>query len=105
MRKQYKLSHERYREYVFKARDGVLARKRTQGAVVQEEGEVWAQNERTAVVERIKENPALWPPFLQFPAVEAWRAEFLKDARIHPNVRGSDHCPIDVVFDRRVLSP
>ena len=30
---------------------------------------------------------------------------FLKDAFIWPHVTGSDHCPVGVVLDRRVLSP
>ena len=72
--------HDRYREYIFKARDGVLARKRTLDAVMQEEGEVRSQEEMAAVVKRIKGNPALWLPFVQFPLVEEWRAEFLQDA-------------------------
>ena len=72
--------HDRYREYIFKARDGVLARKRTLDAVMQEEGEVRSQEEMAAVVKRIKGNPDLWLPFVQFPLVEEWRVEFLQDA-------------------------
>lgn len=30
---------------------------------------------------------------------------FLKNARIHPKVMGSDHCPISVELDRAVLEP
>jgi exodeoxyribonuclease-3 len=32
-------------------------------------------------------------------------AEYLKSAAIHPEVLGSDHCPISVRLDRRILAP
>ena len=40
-------------------RDGVLARKRTLDAVMQEEGEVRCQEEMAAVVKRLTGNPDL----------------------------------------------
>ena len=38
---------------------------------MQEEEEVRSQEEMAAVVKRIKGNPDLWLPFVQFPLVEA----------------------------------
>jgi hypothetical protein len=82
--KQYKLSNATYEDYLFKARDGVPARKRNLDMCAQREE---AANGRQAIEERtkrIRSNPDLYKPFPVVAEAQDWLALFKKDAMRYP---------------------
>ena len=88
-----KLSHETYEEYLFKTRDGVLARKRTLDACRDREELDGERCEMEAVVKRIKSNTSLYRPFPVVAEAGQWLEHFKHDALRYPLlvVRGNSH--------------
>ena len=70
--KERKLTHEKYDEYLFKTRDGVLSRKRNLEACRDREVRDEERAEMEAVVKRIRANATLCPPFPRVPQAEEW---------------------------------
>ncbi|CAE7470127.1 unnamed protein product [Symbiodinium sp. CCMP2592] len=82
--KQRKLSTERYEDYLYLTRDGVLARKRNLDAVREHE-EAAAEH---AVIEantaRLRSNPELYQPFPLVPEAQACLGTFKEDRLRYP---------------------
>lgn len=78
--KQKKLSHDKYEEYLFACRDGVLARKRNLDACRAKEESDAAALQIAARVKRIRGNARLFQPFPVVPEANSWLAEFKADA-------------------------
>jgi hypothetical protein len=69
--KQRTLDHAKYQEYLFAARDGVVARARNLRAVTQEEREVADKKEMEGVVQYIRHESGLIYPYKRFLAADA----------------------------------
>lgn len=82
--KQRKLSSEKYEEYLFLTRDGVLARKRNLDAVREHEAALADADEDEATTRRLRSNPAVYQPFPHVPAAQAWLATFREDRLRYP---------------------
>lgn len=82
--KQRKLSHQVYRDYLFKTRDGVVGRKRNLEAVLEEEDRLQTAALIEANTVRIRSNPNLYRPFAEVPEVNAWLRLFDEDALRYP---------------------
>ena len=77
--KQRKVTSDKYEQYLFLTRDGVLARKRNLDAVREHEAAVAESAIIEATTKRLRSNPALYRPFPQVPAAQAWLATFQED--------------------------
>ena len=77
LRKQRKLTSDKYEEYLYLPRDGVLARKRNLDAVCKHEVEVAEAALIEANSKRLRSNPALYQPFPEVPVASAWLATHL----------------------------
>lgn len=73
-----------YRDYLFKARDGVLGRKRNLEAVLEEEDRLQTAELIASNTARIRSNPSLYRPFPAVPEVSAWLRLFEEDALRYP---------------------
>lgn len=82
--KQRKLTTEMYKQYLFLARDGVVARKRNLDAVESEENQLELTQLIADNTKRIRSNPALYQTFPELPEVTAWKALFKQDALRYP---------------------
>ena len=84
----YKLSHDTYDGYLFKTRDGVLAKKRNLDACREREAREKQTAELEARTKRIRENEDLFPGFPVVPDAVAWLEQFKARggarARQHP---------------------
>ena len=102
--KQRKLTTEMYKQYLFLARDGVVARKRNLDAVESEENRLELTQLIADNTKRIRSNPALYQTFPELPEVTAWKALFKQDALRYPvllvdrpiHVRKNGVCPLFV---------
>ncbi|CAE7641355.1 unnamed protein product [Symbiodinium pilosum] len=83
-KKQRKLTSQKYEEYLFLTRDGVLARKRNLDAVREHEAGLAEAGIIEANSKRIRANPALYQPFPRVPAADAWLATFREDRLRYP---------------------
>ena len=88
-----KLSHEKYEEYLYACRDGVIARKRNLEACKAKEEADAQRVEMEGRVKRIRGNPRLFRPFPRVPEVEAWLKQFKADKMRYPIlvVLGASH--------------
>ena len=82
--KQRKLTSDKYEEYLYLTRDGVLARKRNLDAVREHEVEAAEAAVIEANTKRIRSNPALYQPFPEVPVASAWLATFCEDRLRYP---------------------
>ena len=82
--KQRKLTSDKYEQYLFLTRDGVLARKRNLDAVREHEAAVAESAIIEATTKRLRSNPALYRPFPQVPAAQAWLGTFQEDRLRYP---------------------
>lgn len=82
--KKRKLTHAKYKEYLFLTRDGVISRKRNLDAVVAHEEELEEKIEMEAVVKRIRSNKALFKPFPVVRGACEWQGELKADALRYP---------------------
>ena len=82
--KQKKLSHDTYRDLLFRCRDGVISRKRNLEVVVEHELRQGREKEISDRVSRIRSNPALFQPFPEVPEATAWLQKFAGDALRYP---------------------
>ena len=91
--KQRKLTSDKYEEYLYLTRDGVLARKRNLDAVREHEVEAAEAAVIKANTKRIRSNPALYQPFPEVPVASAWLATFREDRLRYPLlvVLGASH--------------
>lgn len=82
--KARKLTHDKYEEYLFACRDGVQPRKRNLDACRDKEEQVAERKEMCVVVDRIRQNPAIFKPFPPVPVAQSWLQNFTKDALRYP---------------------
>ena len=82
--KARKLTHEKYEQYLFATRDGVLPRKRNLDACREKEEMDVQQAEIQARVKRIRGNPMLFRPFPKVPQADAWLQLFARDRLRYP---------------------
>jgi hypothetical protein len=82
--KQRKLTSEKFAEYLFLTRDGVMPRKRNLDAVREHEQEVAEQALIEANTKRLRSNPALYKEFPPVPAALGWLALFSTDRLRYP---------------------
>lgn len=80
--KERKLTHEKYEEYLYLTRDGVLSRKRNLEAVRSWEEEREENKERLAATQRVKAR--LFHPFQEVPAAKAWLSMFKVELDRYP---------------------
>lgn len=80
----YKLSTEKYEEYLFKCRDGVVYRKRQLDACRGKEKADAQQVEIADRVKRIRSNSKIFKPFPVVPAAAAWLSIFKEDRLRYP---------------------
>ena len=84
MWKGYKLTFDKYDDYLFKSRDGVLYRKRNLEACRTRAEEEAERFEMEAVIKRIRTNPAKFQPFPSVPRAAAWLKVFEEDELRYP---------------------
>ena len=82
--KQRKLSSEKYEEYLFLTRDGVIARKRNLDAARDKELQLAEEGEIEGTTTRIRSNPSIYQAFPSVPAAVAWLALFAHDRLRYP---------------------
>ena len=82
--KQRNLSTERYEDYLYLTRDGVLARKRNLDAVREHEDSAAEQAIIEANTARLRSNPELYQPFPVVPEAQAWLDTFKEDRLRYP---------------------
>ena len=82
--KQRKLTHNKFEEYLFLTRDGVLTKKRNLDAVREHEECAADAAQMREVTARIRSNPALYRPFPDIPEAAAWLRSFSEDALRYP---------------------
>ena len=82
--KRYYLSHAVYEDYIFLARDGVIARKRNLDACREREAAALAAAEIAGRVKRIRSTSTIYEAFPTIQAVEDWQALFRVDALRYP---------------------
>ena len=74
--KPRKPTHAKYDEYVYLARDGVVARKRNLAAVAEAEEAALDTAEMAETIKRIRSNPVVFRLMKKSPKLEAWREPF-----------------------------
>lgn len=82
--KAHKLSLDRYEEYLFLCRDGVVAGKRNLDAVRAKEDEWERKKEIQERAKRLRSNLAVFQPFKHVPEAQAWLGLFLVEAMRYP---------------------
>ena len=82
--KAYKLSLDRYDEYVHLCRDGVPHRKRNLEAVRSRQEQLELRLEIAARTKRLQSNPAVYQKFPLVPEAEAWKDAFKEEALRYP---------------------
>ena len=80
--KARKLEHEKYEQYLYLSRDGVLSRKRNLDTVQEWEERVAEKAERQAATARVRAN--LFRPFEEVPAATAWLSLFQSELDRYP---------------------
>eukprot|EP00973_Karenia_brevis_P000792 110049-Karenia_brevis.AAC.1 len=82
--KQRKISHDTWKDYLYKCRDGVVSRKRNLDAVLEHERRESRQNVIADRVRRIRSNSNLFKGFPEIPEATAWLQLFKHDALRYP---------------------
>ena len=82
--KQYKLTEECYDDYLFKCRDGVVARKRNLDACREHRVRKEMRQEVAQRTKRLRANPVLFKPWAPVPEAQLWLQSFAQEKDRYP---------------------